>query len=154
MLYQLLLALYLGSATFAHDVRLSLCTIEFEAADATALISFRLFTDDLALATALPLLNDPTDRRYDDEVIRYLNQHFKLSIKGEKQELFYFAAESNEEVFEISFLLTDMERFEEVEVQNTIMLEQFEKQKNIVRLNYEASKQQYIMDVSNTKITF
>ncbi|MEM9887249.1 MAG: DUF6702 family protein [Bacteroidota bacterium] len=149
MLFQLLLYCCYSFSVPTHDIRLSLCTIELNSADSTAFVNFRLFTDDLAVAIQKPLLANPKDKQYDADVVDYLIQHCKIS-KGEQQkEFFFFSRTANEEVFEVSFLLTSIYEFKNIEIYNSILLEQFGNQRNIIKLIHKEGKKQYILDTSN-----
>ncbi|MEM8525992.1 MAG: DUF6702 family protein [Bacteroidota bacterium] len=127
-----------------HETKLSLCTIELE--ENSALITFRLFTDDLAEVIAAPLLDNTADKQYDNNVIDYLKAHFSLHINQEKQQLFFFSRSANEEVFEISFLVSNLSTIELIEIHNSIFLKTFEKQKNLVKLENGKANQSFFFD--------
>lgn len=127
-----------------HETKLSLCTIELE--NSSALITFRLFTDDLAEVINVPLLDDLSDKQYDQKIIDYLQVHFSLHINEEKQNLFFFSRSANEEVFEISFLVSNLDSIEVLEIYNGIFLETFDKQKNLVKLQKGGVQKRYFFD--------
>lgn len=137
----------LGLSAFTpikHETKLSLCTIELE--ESSALITFRLFTDDLAAVVDAPILDNPSDKEYDQKIIDYIQAHFALHINQEKQSLFFFSRSANEEVFEISFLISNLNQIEILEIHNSIFLETFEKQKNLVKIQKGEKKKQYFLD--------
>lgn len=127
-----------------HETKLSLCTIELE--ESSALITFRLFTDDLAEVISAPLLDNPSDKQYDQKVVAYLQTHFAIHINGKQQELFFFSRSANEEVFEVSFLLSNLSQIDELEIHNRIFLESFTKQKNLVKLQKGEIEKRYFFD--------
>jgi len=127
-----------------HETKLSLCTIELE--ESNALITFRLFTDDLAEVVDAPLLRNTADKQYDQKIIEYLQAHFSIHINQEKQVLFFFSRSANEEVFEISFLVSNLVQIELLEIHNSIFLETFEKQKNLVKLQKLEKENRFFFD--------
>jgi len=136
-----------GSSAFkpiTHETKLSLCTIELE--ESSALITFRLFTDDLAAVINAPLLENPSNKQYDQKVIAYLQAHFALHLNETKQNLFFFSRSANEEVFELSFLISNLIQIETLEIHNSIFLETFEKQKNLVKLQKGEMQKRYFFD--------
>ncbi|MEL6721495.1 MAG: DUF6702 family protein, partial [Bacteroidota bacterium] len=128
-----------------HETKLSLCSIELE--ESSALISFRLFTDDLAEVTNSPLLLNPSDKKYDQIIVDYLQTHFALYINGKQQSLFFFSRSANEEVFEISFLVSNLNEIEYLEIHNSIFLETFEKQKNLVKFQKGNLDERFFFDI-------
>lgn len=139
-----------------HDVKVSLCNIVYDEKDKSLLIDFRLFTDDLQEAIKKPLLNNPLDKQFDADIIRYIETHFQFSVNQKTVKWYFFSRQANEEVFEIMFIVPGINQLEQLDIRNSILIAQFEKQQNIVKISAYREENNYILNrqTQTAKMTF
>lgn len=123
-----------GLLTFStlHSLKLSLCEITYDKTDASIMISFRLFTDDLASAikNETPFIDWNKSK---EQINTYLEEHFDLMVNDSIATLYFFSKSITEEVAEINYLVPNVETLQQLSVKNSILLELFKQQKNIVK---------------------
>jgi hypothetical protein len=110
------------------------------------MIDFRLFTDDLQSAIKKPLLANPSDKQFDADVRSYIESHFKISINQKPIKWYFFSRKANEEVFEIVFIVPAISNLQELEIHNSLLLDVFEKQQNLIKINAYKNQNNYILN--------
>ena len=126
-----------------HPFHISVCNI-YHAADENSLqITVKIFADDLeeALnqkdeqnAAYIDVLNPQDPVQLDSIVQNYLHKHFALTVNEEAVQPNFLGFEREELTMWCYLEVTSVESLEKVRVQNTLLLNTFEDQANIVHV--------------------
>lgn len=123
-----------------HALKISLCKITYEKNSHVLSIKFIIFRDDLKTALkqeGLGGLNLST-------ISTYIRSHFSLTFDGNPQELSQGKLEQTSQTSVLTFVLTDinLENFKDIGIENTLLLKQFKKQKNLIHLELRTGEKQ------------
>jgi hypothetical protein len=130
----------------AHEFHLSLTEIRHNSETRSLEVSIKLFTDDLLLALEqagapkmeLGTENEPPEA---NELIEsYLKAHFKLMVNGKPTEFTYLGKEAELDATWCFVEVKDVKKVQAIEVQNTLLLEAFDDQTNMINLNINGRK--------------
>lgn len=155
-LVQIGLCLFLGVNTMsAHDIHVSVAELELKK-NGDLDISLRIFFDDLLLACGLtPGEELPSEYKSSDDLIQnYVADHFKLFAGKDKLELKYVESFSDNMAVWIELKVVDFEDEYSVpvEVENTILLKEFDDQLNILNYSREQNKDSYTFNHKKRRI--
>ncbi len=151
LLLIILSPLLLGSV--AHKFYVSVTQIEYYAPDEAIQITSRVFIDDLEKALlerydAKLLLATPEEGDDADAYIdRYLKSKFALKVNGEIT-AYTFLGKKVENDLLVLFVEApgiSLESLKSVEVQNEILMDVYEEQKNIVHLRFGDLKKSFVL---------
>lgn len=125
----------------AHDFHTSLAQIQFNKSTYSFEVSLRVFTDDLEAALTLENKNQKvsiTDAKLADQLIeKYLNKHLLiLTGQNQKHDMTFVGKEVEVDVTWIYVEIAATGDHKGLRIQNSILMELFEDQVNIVNLNY------------------
>lgn len=131
----MLLSSFLASqqAVMVHDFKMSVCEMTFPSENEDLQLKFYLFQDDLKAA----LYGNPDVPAIDEEKAKnYLETHFRLTLNGQPATLqFHSMRMKNDQVLlEFTSPGTRYRSPLELGVHNTILINQFRKQVNMVYL--------------------
>ena len=130
----------------AHEFHLSLTEIRHNSESRSIEVSIKLFTDDLLVALEqagapkmeLGTENEPPEA---NELIEsYLKAHFKLMVNGKPTKFTYLGKEAELDATWCFVEVKDVKKVQTIEVQNTLLLEAFDDQTNMVNLNINGRK--------------
>ena len=130
----------------AHEFHLSLTEIRHNSESRSIEVSIKLFTDDLLVALEqagapkmeLGTENEPPEA---NELIEsYLKAHFKLMVNGKPTEFTYLGKEAELDATWCFVEVKDVKKVQNIEVQNTLLLEAFDDQTNMINLNINGRK--------------
>ena len=130
----------------AHEFHLSLTEIRHNSESRSIEVSIKLFTDDLLVALEqagapkmeLGTENEPPEA---NELIEsYLKAHFKLMVNGKPTEFTYLGKEAELDATWCFVEVKDVKKVQAIEVQNTLLLEAFDDQTNMINLNINGRK--------------
>jgi len=151
----------------AHDFHISKCQIEYSVETEALQITLHLYLDDLeeALkqqgADKMFLCTDKEHEKAEKYLFRYLQQQFKLIVNeaGENAEFEFVGKEQSEDLQAVWCYLevTNVSSFSSLEVTNSLLMEIFDDQKNIVQVMAPGKKQGYFLfqkGQENDKVTF
>lgn len=130
----------------AHEFHLSLTEIRHNSESKSIEISIKLFTDDLLVALEqagapkmeLGTENEPPEAN--EYIESYLKRHFKLMVNGKPTEFTYLGKEAELDATWCFVEVKDVRKVQAIEVQNTLLLEAFDDQTNMVNLNINGRK--------------
>ena len=124
----------------AHDIHVSVAELSLEE-DGHLELSLRIFFDDLLMACGLiPGEELPEGYESSDELIEeYVSSHFKLYLGGERVSLMYKESFSDNLAvwIELKSERLDLDQISTLELENTILLKEFEDQLNILNCSGE-----------------
>jgi len=130
----------------AHDIHVSVAELEVDK-KGTLNISLRIFFDDLLLACGLmPGEELPSEYKSSDELIQiYVEKHFKLYQGTKRLDLEYIESFSDNMAVWIELKVVDfeVELSDFLNVENTILLTEFDDQMNILNYSREQNKDTY-----------
>lgn len=150
---------------YPHEFHLSKCQIDFNQEEQALQISFHMFIDDLEEA----LRNQGADKLYigtekeskhaEQHLFKYLQKCFKLSVNGKALDYIFIGKEPSEDLQAIWCYLeiTGIEKVESILVENTVITEIYDDQKNIVHIKMPNKKQGYLIlekGKSSDKVSF
>ena len=130
----------------AHEFHLSLTEIRHNSESRSIEVSIKLFTDDLLVALEqagapkmeLGTENEPPEA---NELIEsYLKAHFKLMVNGKPTKFTYLGKEAELDATWCFVEVKDVKKVQTIEVQNTLLLEAFDDQTNMINLNINGRK--------------
>lgn len=138
-----------SAAAGDHDFHVSKCLVEYNEQEQALQMSLHLFIDDLeeALrrqgADKLFICTKKEDPRAEAHIYRYLQQHFSFEANGEKRDYTFIGKEVSEDLAAVWCYLeiTGLTRLENLKVANSLLMEVFDDQKNLVSVAGPGRKQ-------------
>jgi len=128
----------------AHPFHVSVCDIEFNQKNGSLEISQRIFLDDLEEALRktsgwanLDVMNPTDKKRFDAMMKDYLLKNLVVVANGTKQKLSYLGHEVEADALWCYIEVTSVNNLESIEVTNSVLLETFDDQINIVHIKRE-----------------
>lgn len=143
-----------------HDFHSSVTQIDYSLEHKSLQITVRLFSDDLSAALVksgapemeLGTASEPPEAN--EYIEAYLNKHLQLIVNGKPVQFNYLGKEAQ---LDATWCYVEVEKVGNVrnlEVTNTILLDDFEDQTNIVNLNIKGQKQSGISRNDAAKLKF
>lgn len=137
----------------SHDFHISKCQIEYSAPSEAVQITMHLFLDDLEEALRqqgmdkLFLCSEKEHPKAEQYLFQYLQQQFKLLVNEENVSYEFVGKEQSEDLQAVWCYLevTNISTFKSIEVRNSILMEVFADQQNIVQIAAPNNKQGYFL---------
>ena len=135
----------------AHQFYISICEMDHNPDTHTLEITFKIFTDDLeqtleAQGTGkLHLGPDRESEAADRYISRYLEQHVSIEIDGRLLEAKYLGRETESEVTWCYAEIGDVPSISTVTVINTLLIEMFEDQTNVIHIKTNDQKKSMLL---------
>ncbi|MCB0594398.1 MAG: hypothetical protein H6557_23245 [Lewinellaceae bacterium] len=125
-----------------HDFHVSKCLVEYNEGEQALQMSLHLFIDDLeeALrrqgADKLFICTQKEDEQAERYIYRYLQQHFRFEVNGKEQNYAFIGKEVSEDLAAVWCYLeiTGVSTLRILKVDNSILMDAFEDQKNLVSI--------------------
>ncbi|MDX1903308.1 MAG: DUF6702 family protein [Thermonemataceae bacterium] len=139
-----------------HDFHSSLATLQYNAKAKAFQVTLKLFADDTELALSkfagkTYLLGAIGKNRNPDEILRaYLESKFLLKTRHKKLPIRYIGKETDTEGVTVYFEIPTEARSQEYTLENTIMLELFKDQTNIVSISKNNQTRSFQFDIEKT----
>ncbi|MCB0374307.1 MAG: hypothetical protein KDD04_00135 [Sinomicrobium sp.] len=154
-----IIVLPLPAFVAVHKFYLSVTQIEYAGNEQSLQIISRIFIDDLEkileeryginpeLATKNEMKNS------DDFIKKYLSYHFKLSINGKNRPFTYIGREYENDIVKCYMEVdaVDISAVKDITVENTILFDAFEEQKNIVHFKINNKRKSFVLSKENDK---
>jgi len=136
-----------------HDFHVSKCLIEYNAQARALQISMHIFIDDLELALEsqgaerLHICTRMEHPKAEMYMQRYLEQNFKLTVNQKAIKYDFLGKEISEDMAAVWCYLeiTDITAVQTIKVTNSLLMEVYEDQKNLVQIKVPGKKQGYFM---------
>jgi len=132
----------------AHPVHVSVCNIEFSGKE--SIVSIRLFSDDFGMVihdnfNEELILSRADENPYRDCITNYINSNLQLFTGGnERLKLIYDYSENDGETDGASiwlyFRIDYMNLSDNLKITNTLMLDLYKDQTNLLIINYEGKQ--------------
>lgn len=138
---------------FAHEFHISKCQIKYSEESKALQISVHLFLDDLEEAMReqgadkMFLCTKKEHEKAEKYLYRYLQQRFKLIVNGQEVAFDFIGKEQSEDLQAVWCYLevTNVSSFEKLALTNSLLMEIFEDQKNIVHIEAAGNKKGYFL---------
>ncbi|GAA5220750.1 DUF6702 family protein [Membranihabitans marinus] len=156
-----MLLLYYLLAMWIHPIHISKTSIDYKAETQTIEITSHIFIDDFELAVTQfnnqPVYATTTKEvaNADSLIMNYMNTALQLTIDGQTKNLTLIGKERTRDYSAIwlYFEITEVASIENITVSNTILMDLFKDQKNIVKMSTGKSSQpQYLILDRNKKV--
>ena len=123
-----------------HAMKISHCKIIYDENSYILNINFTIFRDDLEAGLSQEGLSSISK----SSVCAYIRSHFSLTLDGSQRELTDGKIEQTTETIVTTFVMTgiDLRNYKELAIENTLLLKQFRKQRNLIHLQL-AAKEKY-----------
>lgn len=152
-----LLLFPLLTASTAHKFYVSITKIEYVKEKQSLQIITQIFIDDVE--DVLQQRYDPTlslatkkETETDVELLtKYIHQKLKIKVNGEPVELKYIGREYDIDIVKSYFEVKGIKEIEEIEIDNTVLMDLFEEQQNIIHLKTSSKRRSLILDRDNPK---
>lgn len=140
--YFLLLALSSFAFTLPHPFHLSKCELEYSHEEKALQISLHLFIDDLEVALRqqgadqLFICTKKEAEKAEHYMLKYLQQRFKIEVDGKEKTYQLLGKEISKDLAGVWCYLEipNIEAIKQLKIQNQLLLEVFDDQKNIVHI--------------------
>lgn len=117
----------------------------------------RFFIDDIEKTlqdrynTKLELATKDENKKADFFIEKYISQKFKVIINDEEKTFKYLGKEYDNDVVFFYLEISDVEKIEKIEVQNSMLMETFDEQENYIKLNINNVEKTFILIKANDK---
>jgi len=136
-----------------HEFHMSKCQIEFNQQEKAVQISMHIFIDDLEDALRnqgsgkLFIGTEKETDQADEYFFQYLKSHFQLNVNNQNAEYEYIGKETSEDLQAIWCYLEiiNIEKVTSIVVENNILMELFDDQKNIIHIMMPNKQQGYFI---------
>ena len=142
-----------NSTTDVHEFHVSKLIVEHSQEDKALQITLHLFIDDLEEALReqgadnLFLCTERESKKADEYLYKYLQQKLKLQKGGQELKFDYVGKEVSEDLQAVWCYLeiTDINAIKQLNISNSLLMEIFDDQKNIVNVRIPGVKQGYFL---------
>jgi len=152
------LLLLLPLITFsAHKYYISLTKIDFISEKKTVQITMRFFIDDIEntletqFQTELLLATKKENERSDYYLEKYISKKFKININSTKKDYQYLGKEYENDVVFFYLEITDIPSINSIEVENSMLFEDYMEQENYIKISCNNIKKTFILTKNNAK---
>lgn len=131
-----------------HDIHVSVIDIIEKTDDSQLEVSVRIFYDDLLNAVGLQVGEElPEDYTGSDDLIeKFISKHLSISINGDQVPMEYLESVSYPPAVWTTFKIELSDPISEIEVSNSILIDLFDDQVNMVNLKYKGKKKVFSLD--------
>ena len=157
------IGLFNSTTEQVHEFHISKCVIEYAEAEAALQVTMYVFIDDLELALAeqatdqLFICTEKEHEEAETFMAKYFDQHFKIFIDKQPVALSFLGKEISEDFIAAWCYLegTNVETIQSLTIQNSILVDQFDDQKNIISVIGPGNQQEFVMlEKNKTQETF
>jgi hypothetical protein len=143
-----------------HPIHVSVTNIDLDPGRGTVDLSVKIFSDDFQdlilhnYAVQLRITEQESPDKQIGTVNRYIWEALKLEINGKDAASMRFMETSmNEEAIWLHYRYEHGSRIRKMKIMNTIMLETFNDQTNLVIVTYDQKQNGYRLNNKNTELT-
>ena len=140
-----------------HKYYVSLCEIEYVKEKQSIQITLGVFIEDLEFTLnknsgkQLNLASKTEVSNVNDYYKKYLNEHLQISVNGKNQLYKYIGKEYDGDIVRFYMEIIDIKELKSIEVTNNILIQEFEYQKNIVKIKVKDFNKTFYLNKSNDK---
>jgi tRNA G10 N-methylase Trm11 len=117
----------------------------------------RFFIDDVEntlenrYQTDLELATKKESEKSDFYLEKYIGQKFKININSKEKTYQYLGKEYQNDVVFFYLEITDVEDIDTIEIQNSMLMEEFMEQENYIKINIKNNKKTIVLRKDNDK---
>jgi hypothetical protein len=140
-----------------HEHYISLTKINYAKDKKSVQVTMRYFIDDvekvLETRYELPmeLATKSENKKIDQYLETYINQKFKISINDLEQTYVYLGKEYEDDLVYFYLEIENVDGIKNIEVQNSMLVEEFENQQNFIKLTIGNVQKTFILIKANDK---
>ncbi len=140
-----------------HEHYISLTKIYYAKDKKSVQVTMRYFIDDvekvLETRYELPfeLATKSENKKSDQYLETYINQKFKISINDQEQTYVYLGKEYEDDLVYFYLEIENVDGIKNIEVQNSMLVEEFEDQQNFIKLTIGNVQKTFILIKANDK---
>ncbi|MBX2843881.1 MAG: hypothetical protein KTR26_19065 [Flammeovirgaceae bacterium] len=142
---------------FLHPVHISLTQMDYNQKNKSIELTHKIYVDDFELA--LKLYNDlefrlgtEKEMANSDEFIRkYIDTAVKVYLNGEEKQANFIGREIDFEAIWIFREIEGVEKISNLTIENSILTDLYDDQKNILHLKYLDEKKSFLFKKDNTE---
>jgi len=149
------LAILISGFTFFHPVHVSVINIDYFSAKKEMDVSFKVFTDDFQLLfihlyeTKIGFNTKEEYWHAKERIDQYFNSHFQLSDNEKKYSLKFMGLKKNDDSVWFNYKIENLESNKELKLVNTVLLDLYMDQKNLVFFKSGKTEKGYQYDFKN-----
>lgn len=135
------------SGSAVHDFHVSITKIDLNPESKKLEVMIKLFTDDLSTALdsfsgkTLNLGTEKEPPAANDELKRYINSGFEISVNGKILVLNYLGKQQEDDATWVYLESEKVGKVKSVDVTNSLLTERFEDQANLINLKVRGQKE-------------
>ncbi len=140
-----------------HEHYISLTKINYAEEEKSVQVTMRYFIDDLEKVVEsryeqpMELATKDENKKFDIYIETYINQKFKISINELEQTYVYLGKEYEDDLVYFYLEIENVDDIKTIEVQNSMLFEEFEDQQNFIKLTIGKVQKTFILIKSNDK---
>jgi hypothetical protein len=140
-----------------HKYYVSLCEIEYLKEKQSIQITLGVFIEDLEFilnknsGKQLNLGSKTEAGNIDDYYKKYLNEHLQISVNGKIQPYKFIGKEYDGDIVRFYLEINNIKILKSIEVTNNILIQEFDNQKNIVKIKVKDFNKTFYLNKSNDK---
>lgn len=152
-----LVAIIVLSSFAVHKFYVGMFQMKFVPQKKELHITTRIFVDDLNLALEKKFhkktfIGEPKESKEDEVLMqKYIAEKFKLKIKGQAKNYTFLSKEMENNVVICYFKIKELTQITSLEVENSILMEIYPEQQNIIQFDNNGEKNSLLLTEDNFK---
>ena len=144
----------------SHEFHLSITEIEYVAEKQEIQIISRVFIENLEamlhkrVNENIILDNGVDETAIDEYLERYLKDKLTISVDGQELEIDFLGKKYESESVHLYALISNVDRFDEMNVTNEVLFDAFKEQQNIIKLKTASVAKSYVLIPSKSSYLF
>lgn len=140
-----------------HKYYVSFTKIEYSEKSNSLQVIMRVFTDDLQngldrqFSIKTELDTDKELQNTNQYISKYIEDKFLVSVNGKATITTYIGKKYDVDETKLYIEIENIAKIESIEIQNKILMELFEDQQNIIKLNINNKKKSFILTLKDDK---
>jgi hypothetical protein len=140
-----------------HKFYISIYQIEYSKEKKMVQITSRIFIDDMNKALENKYgkktnLCDKNETKQDVDLMnKYITENFSIKINGKPKPYTFISKESENNVIIGYYKITSISSIKSIEVQNTVLMDLYSDQQNIIQSKIEGKKESLLLTIDNVK---
>jgi len=120
----------------------------------------RIFIDDLQKvinetnSLSIELAVKDEDKKCNELINKYINNNFKIEINSKVESYEYLGKEYESDIVYLYLEVKDIETISSIRITDTMLMDYFPTQQNIVKLNIDNTKKTLLLTKNNSKDKF
>jgi hypothetical protein len=127
-----------------HDFHVSICEVEYDQQRKALEVTHKLFLDDLEQSlikwsgnTDIDVINAEDSTAFQELLRKYLLENFAVKANEKNLNMVYLGAEIEGDIMYAFIDIVDLKKFRSLEIRNTIFMNLFADQTNIVHVEVD-----------------